>query len=60
PPSDLLAKNSTMFYPLPHSEYALVPILSVVFMQLFAYHLTVVKGYSPDFPRNCSKTITVD
>lgn len=60
PPSDLLAKNSTVFYPLPHSEYALVPILSVVFMQLFAYHLTVVKGYSPDFPRNCSKTITVD
>ncbi len=60
PPSDLLAKNSTIFYPLPHSEYALVPILSVVFMQLFAYHLTVVKGYSPDYPRNCSKTITVD
>ncbi len=60
PSSDLLEKNSTHFFELPYSEYALVPILSVVFAQLFSYHLTVVKGYDPDYPRNCSKTITVD
>jgi len=60
PASDLLEKNSTYFYELPYSDYALVPILSVVFAQLFSYHLTVEKGYDPDYPRNCSKTITVD
>ncbi|MCK5743972.1 MAG: glutamine--fructose-6-phosphate aminotransferase, partial [Caldisericia bacterium] len=60
PPSDLLEQNSTYFYALPHPEYALVPILSVVFTQLFSYYLTVEKGYDPDYPRNCSKTITVD
>lgn len=60
PPSDELEKNSTVFFPLPSSEYALVPILSVIFMQLFAYYLTVEKGCDPDYPRNCSKTITVD
>ncbi len=60
PPSDLLEQNSTHFYALPHPEYALVPILSVVFTQLFSYYLTVEKGYDPDYPRNCSKTITVD
>lgn len=60
PRSDLLEKNSTRFIELPYSEYALVPILSVVFMQLFSYYLTVEKGYDPDYPRNCSKTITVD
>jgi glucosamine--fructose-6-phosphate aminotransferase (isomerizing) len=60
PYSELLKNNSTMFFELPYSDYSLVPILSVVFMQLFSYHLTVEKGYSPDYPRNCSKTITVD
>ncbi len=60
PKSDLLEKNSTHFYELPYSDYSLVPILSVVFTQLFSYYLTVEKGYDPDYPRNCSKTITVD
>ncbi|MBN2383164.1 glutamine--fructose-6-phosphate transaminase (isomerizing) [bacterium] len=60
PPSEELEKSSSVFLPLPHADQILVPVLSVVFMQLFAYHLTVEKGFDPDYPRNCSKTITVD
>ncbi|MFV1917307.1 MAG: glutamine--fructose-6-phosphate transaminase (isomerizing) [Patescibacteria group bacterium] len=35
------------------------PIVSVVPMQLLAYHLTVLKGYNPDRPRNLAKSVTV-
>jgi len=35
------------------------PIVSVVPMQLLAYHLTILKGYNPDKPRNLAKSVTV-
>lgn len=35
------------------------PIVSVVPMQLLAYHLTLIKGYNPDRPRNLAKSVTV-
>lgn len=35
------------------------PIINVVPMQLLAYHLTVLKGYNPDKPRNLAKSVTV-
>lgn len=35
------------------------PIVSVVPMQLLAYHLAVFKGYNPDKPRNLAKSVTV-
>lgn len=35
------------------------PIVSVVPMQLLAYHLTLLKGYNPDKPRNLAKSVTV-
>lgn len=60
PKHEALQQNSTMFFELPYSNYAMVPIIATVFMQMFAYHLCVEKGYSPDYPRNVSKTITVD
>ncbi|HUK28503.1 MAG TPA: glutamine--fructose-6-phosphate transaminase (isomerizing) [Candidatus Acidoferrales bacterium] len=37
----------------------LTPILYIVPMQLFAYHMAVRKGYDPDFPRNLAKSVTV-
>jgi glucosamine--fructose-6-phosphate aminotransferase (isomerizing) len=60
PPTEVLEASSTLFFPLPCSDYVLVPIAATVFMQLFAYHLACERGVSPDHPRNCSKTITVD
>jgi glucosamine--fructose-6-phosphate aminotransferase (isomerizing) len=38
-------------------EYAVV---GAVPFQLFAYHLAVTLGFDPDYPRNLSKTLTVD
>ncbi len=36
------------------------PILATVPAQLVAYHMSVARGIDPDFPRNLSKTLTVD
>jgi glucosamine--fructose-6-phosphate aminotransferase (isomerizing) len=38
-------------------EYAL---LSVLPLQLLSYRMSIARGYDPDFPRNLSKTLTVD
>ena len=37
----------------------LTPIVYIVPMRLFAYHMAVRKGYDPDFPRNLAKSVTV-
>jgi len=36
------------------------PILSIIPMQLLAYRISVSRGFDPDYPRNLSKTLTVD
>jgi glucosamine--fructose-6-phosphate aminotransferase (isomerizing) len=35
-------------------------LLAVIPLQLLSYHLALGRGYDPDFPRNLSKTLTVD
>ena len=35
-------------------------LLAVLPLQLLSYHMSVMRGYDPDFPRNLSKTLTVD
>jgi glucosamine--fructose-6-phosphate aminotransferase (isomerizing) len=32
---------------------------NIVFAQLFAYYLTIERGYDPDMPRNLAKSVTV-
>ena len=34
--------------------------LAVLPLQLLSYHMSVMRGFDPDFPRNLSKTLTVD
>jgi glucosamine--fructose-6-phosphate aminotransferase (isomerizing) len=36
------------------------PIVLTPPAQLVAYHMSVARGIDPDFPRNLSKTLTVD
>jgi len=36
------------------------PLLAVLPLQLLSYRLSLGRGYDPDFPRNLSKTLTVD
>ena len=37
----------------------LSPIPYIIPLQLFAYHLSVLKGLDPDKPRNLAKSVTV-
>lgn len=45
---------------IPKVKECLSPILTVIPMQLFAYYITVFKGFDPDKPRNLSKVVTVE
>ena len=38
----------------------IAPRLTILPLQLLSYHMSVLRGYDPDFPRNLSKTLTVD
>jgi glucosamine--fructose-6-phosphate aminotransferase (isomerizing) len=55
-----LRANSHEFITLPQSDVFLNPLIAIVPLQLLAYHLSVGYGYDPDYPRNLSKTLTVD
>ena len=39
---------------------ALSPILAVIPLQLFAYHMAVARGTDVDQPRNLAKSVTVE
>ncbi|MFN3301658.1 MAG: glutamine--fructose-6-phosphate transaminase (isomerizing) [Patescibacteria group bacterium] len=60
PNSKILKKYVHDYLFLPNSDHYLIPIFATIPLQLIAYHLSVKRGIDPDFPRNLSKTITVD
>ncbi len=45
---------------LPAASEHVTPILSLIPMQLLAYHAAVLLGQDPDKPRNRAKTVTVE
>jgi glucosamine--fructose-6-phosphate aminotransferase (isomerizing) len=45
---------------LPKTLEMLTPILSVIPLQLFAYHMGVLRGCNVDRPRNLAKSVTVE
>ncbi|MDO8435918.1 MAG: glutamine--fructose-6-phosphate transaminase (isomerizing) [bacterium] len=45
---------------IPKTLEMLTPILSVIPLQLFAYHMAVLNGKDPDYPRNLAKSCTVE
>ncbi|MGB9723534.1 MAG: glutamine--fructose-6-phosphate transaminase (isomerizing) [Chloroflexia bacterium] len=55
-----LRSNAHDLVVLPPAGPLLNPLLAVLPLQLLAYRLSVARGYDPDFPRNLSKTLTVD
>lgn len=46
--------------PVPHSHELLMPILSVIPLQIFAYETAVRRGADVDQPRNLAKSVTVE
>lgn len=45
---------------VPQTENFLAPLLSVIPLQLLAYHIAVKKGKNVDMPRNLAKSVTVE
>ncbi len=55
-----LRNNAHELIALPDASPEVNPLLAVLPLQLLSYQLSVARGYDPDFPRNLSKTLTVD
>src|SRR6266700_2249436 len=45
---------------VPPAPELLLPIIEVIPLQLFAYHVAVLKGYDVDHPRNLVKAVVVE
>ncbi|HHI87542.1 MAG TPA: glutamine--fructose-6-phosphate transaminase (isomerizing) [Candidatus Cloacimonetes bacterium] len=45
---------------IPRTLPALTPLLTVIPLQLFAYHVAVLRGLNVDQPRNLAKSVTVE
>ncbi|KAL5566715.1 hypothetical protein UlMin_029879 [Ulmus minor] len=43
---------------VPQVEDCLQPVVNIVLLQLLAYHLTVLRGFNVDQPRNLAKSVT--
>ena len=52
--------NASDVITIPPSTPTFAPLLAVIPLQLLSYYMAVGRGYDPDFPRNLSKTLTVD
>lgn len=45
---------------MPDTLAPLAPLLSVIPLQMLAYHIAVEKGLNVDMPRNLAKSVTVE
>lgn len=45
---------------IPETDEMLAPLLSVIPLQLLAYHIAVMRGCNVDQPRNLAKSVTVE
>jgi glucosamine--fructose-6-phosphate aminotransferase (isomerizing) len=45
---------------VPSTHPALVPFVTIIPLQLLAYHVAVMKGCNVDQPRNLAKSVTVE
>lgn len=55
----IVEKVDHVFY-IPKTSDCLTPILSVIPLQLMAYHMAVMRGCDVDKPRNLAKSVTVE
>jgi glucosamine--fructose-6-phosphate aminotransferase (isomerizing) len=54
-----VASIAAELVPLPPHHPAIAPILSVIPLQLYAYHAALARGHDIDKPRNLAKSVTV-
>jgi glutamine---fructose-6-phosphate transaminase (isomerizing) len=58
--NEVVAELSRDVLWVPKCDHHLAPMLTVVPLQLLAYHIAVIKGLNVDQPRNLAKTVTVE
>ena len=51
---------SDWYIEIPDTEECFEPILSIIPLQLLAYHIAIAKGRNVDQPRNLAKSVTVE
>ena len=57
---DLIPKMSEFCIEVPAVHEALMPMVSVIPLQLLSYHIAVMRGCNVDQPRNLAKSVTVE
>ncbi|HTI07915.1 MAG TPA: glutamine--fructose-6-phosphate transaminase (isomerizing) [Puia sp.] len=57
---DIISKMADDFITIPEADELVAPMLSVIPLQLLAYHIGVAKGLDVDKPRNLAKSVTVE
>jgi glucosamine--fructose-6-phosphate aminotransferase (isomerizing) len=57
---DILPHLSEFVIEVPAVQESLMPIVSVVPLQLLSYHIAVLRGCNVDQPRNLAKSVTVE
>jgi len=55
-----LKANASDVITLPATNSMMASLLIVIPLQLLSYYMAIARGFDPDFPRNLSKTLTVD
>jgi len=57
---DQTSSNAVASFSVPATVEELYPLLTVIPLQLLAYHVAVLRGTDVDQPRNLAKTVTVE
>ncbi len=57
---EIVARKSDYVLTIPKCHPMLTPVISVIPMQLLAYHMAVWRGADVDQPRNLAKSVTVE
>ncbi len=57
---DQVSRYADDVFAVPDTLEALSPVLAVIPLQLFAYHMAVARGTDVDQPRNLAKSVTVE
>jgi glucosamine--fructose-6-phosphate aminotransferase (isomerizing) len=55
-----IAKHADVVLRIPTTDDLLAPVLAILPLQLFAYHVAALRGHDIDQPRNLAKSVTVE
>lgn len=55
-----IASMADYIIEVPYAHEALMPLISVIPLQLLSYHIAVMRGCNVDQPRNLAKSVTVE